>query len=82
MAGVGLPASCLHPASPVVSTSALEATRDLVLIVSTIVGILVAINGVNAWKRQLRGREAFDAARRLLRATYEYAEYRTYLAPQ
>ena len=59
---------------PGMPPDSLSTIRDLVVITSTIVGALVAIIGVSAWKRQLRGKEGFEVARRLIRATYAFAE--------
>jgi hypothetical protein len=48
--------------------------KDLLLVVPAWTAAIVAVLGLNAWKRQLHGREGYDLARRLLRATYRYRD--------
>ncbi len=48
--------------------------RDLLLVVPAWTGAVVAILGLNAWRRQLRGKDDYELARRLLRATYRYRD--------
>src|SRR4051794_30797021 len=48
----------------------LPVIKDCVTIIATVTGASVALIGLSAWKRQLRGKENYDLARRLLRAAY------------
>ena len=48
--------------------------KDLLLVVPAWTGAGVALFGLRAWQRQLHGRENYDLARRLLRATYRYRD--------
>ena len=52
----------------------LEIIKDLVLIGSAVVGIYVAIRGLNTWNRQLRGTSEYDLARRILRGVYRHRD--------
>jgi hypothetical protein len=48
--------------------------KDLLLVIPAWTGAIVAVLGLSAWRRQLHGREGYDLARRLLRATYRYRD--------
>jgi hypothetical protein len=48
--------------------------RDLLLTIPAWTGATVAVLGLGAWRRQLHGKERYDLARRLLRATYRYRD--------
>lgn len=48
-----------------------QTLKDLLTAVAAITATFVAIMGLNAWKRQLKGREEYDLARRYLRAIYK-----------
>jgi hypothetical protein len=49
-------------------------TKDIILGVAGITGAIVAIVGVNTWRRQLKGQVEYDLARRLLRLTFQYRD--------
>ena len=42
--------------------------KDLATAIATCVGIYVAITGINAWKKQLRGKTDYELARKYLKA--------------
>ena len=44
----------------------LSVLKDLVLIIASLVGICVAIRGLNTWRRQLDGQADYDLSRRVL----------------
>ncbi len=50
----------------------LTVIKDLVLTCGGIVGIYVALRGLNTWNRQLRGSSEYDLSRRVLRAVYRH----------
>jgi len=45
--------------------------KDILLTAAAVGGFFVALAGVNAWRRQLRGKTDWELARRLLRCVYE-----------
>src|SRR5215212_10812739 len=51
--------------------SYLSFIKDLVTVFATVIGGGIAIYGLVAWKRQLRGRTEYELARRVLRAVYK-----------
>ena len=52
----------------------LNIIKDIALTCGTIVGIYVAIRGLNTWNRQLRGTSEYDLARRVLRCVYRHRD--------
>ncbi len=48
--------------------------KDIALTCGALVGIYVAIRGLNTWNRQLRGTSEYDLARRVLRAVYRHRD--------
>ncbi|WP_372715964.1 hypothetical protein [Novipirellula sp.] len=51
-----------------------EATRDFTVSVASVVGVFIAIRGLNAWRKQLRGNTEYDLARRLMKAALKVRE--------
>lgn len=45
--------------------------KDLVTVFATVIGGCIAIYGLVAWKRQLKGKTEYELARRILRAVYK-----------
>jgi hypothetical protein len=45
--------------------------KDIFSIISTIILAVIAIIGLQTWKKQLKGKTEYELARRLLRAVYE-----------
>lgn len=52
----------------------LPLVKDIVLIMTGVVGSIVAILGLNTWRRQLHGQSEYDVARRLLKSLYLFRE--------
>ena len=50
--------------------SRISLIKDIVTILATVIGGGVAIYGLIAWKRQLKGKTEYELARRVLRAVY------------
>ena len=48
----------------------LTALKDLVTIISIVVGGFVAVRGLEAWRRQLTGTTEYELARRVIKAVY------------
>jgi hypothetical protein len=48
--------------------------KDLVLAIAGVIGAVVAILGLNTWKRQLYGQSEYDLAKRLLKSLYLFRE--------
>ncbi len=48
--------------------------KECVSILATIMAMIIAIWGVNSWKRQLKGSIEYDLARRLLKSTFQLRE--------
>jgi hypothetical protein len=48
--------------------------KDVALAVAGIIGSVVAILGLNTWKRQLYGQSEYDLAKRLLKSLYLFRE--------
>lgn len=48
--------------------------KDMITAVAAGVGIFVALAGLDAWKKQLKGRTNYDLARRYLRAAFKVRE--------
>ena len=48
--------------------------KDVVLTIAGIVGSVVAILGLNTWRRQLYGQSEYDIAKRLLKSLYLFRE--------
>ena len=48
--------------------------KDIIVCVAALVGAVVAILGLNAWKRQIGGKTEYELAQRLLKATYKLRE--------
>lgn len=46
----------------------LPVAKDVITIAAAVVGIIVAISGLDAWKKQLKGKTDYELARRYLRA--------------
>jgi len=60
----------VSPTSPVwVAT-----LKDFVVMAASGVGAVVAILGLNAWKRQLKGQTEYDLSKRILRLCYLYRD--------
>ena len=49
----------------------ISATRDIILILGTIITVSVAREGLKSWSQELKGKADFDVARNLIRATYK-----------
>lgn len=49
----------------------LSATREAVVTVAALTGAIVAVLGLNAWRRQLRGRTEYEVGLAVLRAAYK-----------
>ncbi len=45
--------------------------KDVVVTISAATGAIVAVNGLTAWKKQLKGKTDYELARRYLRAVYK-----------
>lgn len=52
----------------------LEILKNLVTVIATIIASYVAISGLDAWKKQLKGKTDYDLARRYLKAVYKIRE--------
>ncbi|GAB2797510.1 hypothetical protein GCM10027040_25190 [Halomonas shantousis] len=48
--------------------------KDVVLAAAAIAGMSIAIFGINAWHRELEGKNRYDLAKRLLQNTYKYQD--------
>ena len=48
--------------------------KDAILAIAGVVGSVVAILGLNTWKRQLYGQSEYDLAKRLLKSLYLFRE--------
>lgn len=48
--------------------------RELVVTGAAAVGAVVAVLGLDAWKRQLKGQAEYDLAKRVLRLLYQYRD--------
>lgn len=48
--------------------------KDCATLVAACIGAWVAIKGLNAWRRQLRGKTDYELARKILRASYKVRE--------
>ena len=49
-------------------------TKDATLAICAVVGMYVALRGLNTWNRQLKGGVEYELTRRLLRCTYKLRE--------
>ena len=49
--------------------------KDITTALAAVVGATVATLGLNAWKKQLRGKTDYELARRLLRAVYKVRDF-------
>jgi hypothetical protein len=54
--------------------STLSLIKDILLILVAILGAIVAILGLNTWRKQLKGNSEYELARRLLKSIYELRE--------
>jgi hypothetical protein len=52
----------------------LESTKDMVTILAGCTAIYVGLAGLNAWKKQLRGKTEYELARRYLMSVYKIRE--------
>jgi len=52
----------------------LEIIKNLATIIATIIASYVAITGLDAWRKQLKGKTDYELARRYLRAIYKIRE--------
>ena len=48
--------------------------KDVILAIAGVIGSIVAILGLNTWKRQLYGQSEYDLAKRLLKSLYLFRE--------
>lgn len=48
--------------------------KDIILAIAGVIGSVVAILGLNTWKRQLYGQSEYDLAKRLLKSLYLFRE--------
>ena len=53
---------------------AISVLKDVVLAVAAFVGMLVAMNGLSTWNRQLKGSVEYELTRRILKHTYRLRE--------
>lgn len=53
---------------------ALSIAKDIALAVAGVTGTIVAVKGLGTWKRQLRGQNDYEVARKVLRCTYQYRD--------
>jgi hypothetical protein len=49
----------------------LQPIKDIATIITISIGAYVAMSGLRAWKRQLKGTTEYDLARRILKAVYQ-----------
>lgn len=49
----------------------LTTIKDLVLIVTPVITILIAIHGINKWKNEFRSKAYFEASYKLLKSVYK-----------
>ena len=54
-----------------ISFEIISATKDIILIFAAIITAKVAIEGLQNWNRELRGKADFELARNLIRSTYK-----------
>ncbi len=52
----------------------IPAIKDAVLAIAAIIGSVVAILGLNTWRRQLYGQSEYDLAKRILKSVYLFRE--------
>jgi hypothetical protein len=60
------------PASTTAETIGI--VKDIVLTVAALIGMIVAVFGLNTWNRQLKGGAEYELTRRLLKCTYRLRE--------
>jgi Tfp pilus assembly protein PilO len=48
--------------------------KDIVTILATSIAAGVAVMGLQAWKKQLKGKTEYELAQRVLRAAYQFRE--------
>lgn len=59
---------------PVSVAEWMTVTKDAILTIGALVGMVVAILGLSTWRRQLKGGAEYDLTRRLLKRTYQLRE--------
>ncbi len=73
-----LPAQSYGPGSsappPGDAASSLDTARDIAVSISAVAAALIAVMGVNAWRRQLKGRTEYRIALKVLKAIYAARE--------
>lgn len=52
----------------------IQLIKDIVTIVATVAGAIIAGYGVDTWRKQLKGKTEYELARRLLKAVYKLRE--------
>ena len=52
----------------------ISVSKDIVLAVAAITGSVVAVMGLDTWKRQLRGHSEYELSRRILVSLYKYRD--------
>jgi len=48
--------------------------KDIVIILSTAIAAVIAILGLQTWKKQLKGKTEYELAQKILRTTYQFRE--------
>jgi hypothetical protein len=60
--------------TPVTCTELVTLIKDLILCGAAIAGAVIAIKGLNTWKRQLKGQSEYELSRRLLVTLFKYRD--------
>jgi hypothetical protein len=55
-------------------SATISLAKDVILSLAGITGSVVAIVGLNTWRRQLKGQVEYNLARRILRLTFQYRD--------